>query len=252
MKLYSETFGSGEPLVLLHGWAMHSGIWHDFALALAQHYQVTCVDLAGHGYSAPLPCFDLASITEALAETLPDKPSYWLGWSLGASISLAMAQRFPARVCGVILMAGNPCFMQQPDWAGVSTAVLTQFADQLQHNAYATLTRFLSIQVMRLPEAKTLSKTLKSAVLARPAPDTASLHGGLLILQSADLRPALTQLSVPLLILLGQRDSLVPVAIAPLLAQSAPHAQIHVVTGAAHVPFLSHSDEVVAKIRAFI
>ena len=43
-KIYHQTFGKGKPIVLVHGWAMHSGIWQDFARQLAQQYQVTCID----------------------------------------------------------------------------------------------------------------------------------------------------------------------------------------------------------------
>ncbi|MBS4051006.1 MAG: pimeloyl-ACP methyl ester esterase, partial [Methylomonas sp.] len=34
---------------MLHGWAMHTGVWRDFARRLAEYYQVICVDLPGHG-----------------------------------------------------------------------------------------------------------------------------------------------------------------------------------------------------------
>lgn len=51
MSLHVETLGSGAPLVLLHGWGMHGGIWSDLAAELAEHHQVHCVDLPGHGFS---------------------------------------------------------------------------------------------------------------------------------------------------------------------------------------------------------
>ena len=50
-KIHTETYGLGKPIVLVHGWAMHSGIWRLFARELAKHYQVTLIDLPGHGRS---------------------------------------------------------------------------------------------------------------------------------------------------------------------------------------------------------
>lgn len=252
MSLYCETFGTGQRVVLIHGWAMHSGIWRDFAEQLAQHYQVTCVDLAGHGRSASVSPFTLAKLTDALAASLPDEPCCWLGWSLGATVALEIARRFPERVSRLILVAGNPCFLQRDDWAGMSATVLDSFAANLQANAQATLVRFLSIQVMALPNAKALSKTLKTAVLAYPVPDTETLNGGLAILKTADLRPTLAQLSVPLLVILGKKDSLIPVAIGQQLMQLAPTASIYVLEHAAHVPFLSHPQEVLKQITQFM
>ncbi|MFI3219142.1 MAG: alpha/beta fold hydrolase, partial [Methylococcales bacterium] len=90
-KLYSETYGSGKPITLVHGWAMHSGIWRDFSQSLAEHYQVTCIDLPAHGRSDRLDQFNLENVSDALVNALPNQPSCWLGWSLGATIVLDIA-----------------------------------------------------------------------------------------------------------------------------------------------------------------
>ena len=50
--LHVDSYGSGTPLVMLHGWGMHGGMWGSAVTKLAQHYRVHCVDLPGHGYSA--------------------------------------------------------------------------------------------------------------------------------------------------------------------------------------------------------
>ncbi len=47
--LHVEVTGSGAPLVLLHGWGMHGGVWTDVAAQLAQDFRVHSVDLPGHG-----------------------------------------------------------------------------------------------------------------------------------------------------------------------------------------------------------
>ena len=62
--LHIEARGDGPPLVLLHGWAMHSGVWGALVPRLAQRHRVHAVDLPGHGYSAPAPSFTLASFWE--------------------------------------------------------------------------------------------------------------------------------------------------------------------------------------------
>ena len=85
-KIYTEIFGSGKPIVLVHGWAMHSGIWRAFAQELATHYKVTLVDLPGHGRSVAMSPFTLESVSKALVDAMPDEPCCWLGWSLGAAV----------------------------------------------------------------------------------------------------------------------------------------------------------------------
>jgi pimeloyl-[acyl-carrier protein] methyl ester esterase len=51
MSLHVEVTGSGEPLLLIHGWGMHGGMWGSAAERLAQDFRVIAVDLPGHGFS---------------------------------------------------------------------------------------------------------------------------------------------------------------------------------------------------------
>ena len=51
MSLHIDTQGQGPDLILLHGWAMHSGIFAPLLAKLTAHFRVHCVDLPGHGQS---------------------------------------------------------------------------------------------------------------------------------------------------------------------------------------------------------
>jgi len=250
-RLYSETVGTGKPITLVHGWAMHSGIWRAFARQLAQHYQVTCIDLPSHGRSDTLSQFTLEAVGDALVNALPDTPSCWLGWSLGATVVLDIARRYPERVNSLILLAGNPLFVGTDDWAGVKPTVLDGFAENLTLNCQATLLRFLALQVNGLPDGKTLLKDLKAAIMECPTPDNASLQGGLEILKHTDLRAALAELEIPVSVILGDKDTLVPVAVAEHL-RSLGIAHPSIINGAGHVPFLSHPQQLLALINCFM
>ena len=251
-KIHQQTFGKGKSIVLVHGWAMHSGIWRDFAQQLAQYYQVTCIDLPGHGRSEKIDSFTLDLISDALVNAVSDKSSCWLGWSLGATVVLDIARRFPERVDSLVLLAGNPLFTQKAQWPGMNVGLLDAFADQLNGDCQATLSRFLSLQVNNLPDYKTLLKTLKSAVLECDAPDNETLQGGLDILKNADLRPALSETSVPVSVILGTRDTLVPVSAGQNMQALAPEITLNIIDKAGHVPFLSHSQDVLAIISRFM
>lgn len=250
LKLYSETFGSGKPITLVHGWAMHSGIWRSFAQSLAQHYQVTCIDLPSHGHSDKLSPFTLETVGDALVETLPDKSSCWLGWSLGATVVLDIARRYPERVDALILLAGNPLFIRSEQWAGVKPEVLDAFAASLTTDCQATLLRFLALQVNSLPNGKSLLKELKTAVMECEPPDYDSLQGGLDILKNTDLRAALSELDILVSVILGDKDTLVPVAVFDNLINLG--IQPEIIKGAGHVPFLSHPQELLTLIHRFM
>ncbi len=258
MKLNYLVYGTGKPIVLVHGWAMHSGIWGDFAQQLAHSHRVICVDLPGHGQSSVLEPFELAAISAALASTVANEAACWLGWSLGATVALDFAHRYPERVSSLVLLSGNPCFCRSPvaslttAWPAMNDQVLQQFAEQLRDNSQATLLRFLALQVLGSDHYKRLLAELKQSTAACPPPDSATLAGGLAILKQADLRAALADLVIPVMAILGGRDTLVPVAVGEAMRQIQPLLQVQVLDKAAHAPFLSHPQAVLALVRDFL
>jgi pimeloyl-[acyl-carrier protein] methyl ester esterase len=252
MFIHTETYGTGEPLVLIHGWAMHTGIWRTFAKQLAQHYQVICVDLPGHGHSEKLPDFTLETISNHLQKILPPTACSLIGWSLGGSVALDLASRFPERVNNVILIGSNPCFVNKPTWAGMKLLVLEKFAADLTADCHGTLLRFLSLQVNGLQDYKVVLKELKTALLACQAPEKDVLQGGLVILQQQDLRPQLARLHCPVQVILGSHDTLVPVAVGEQMQSLNSHLRLNIINKAAHVPFLSHPRQLINILQDFM
>lgn len=252
IHIHQETFGQGKPIVLVHGWAMHTGIWRNFAKALAQHYQVTCIDLPGHGRSETMNPFTLEQMSAALVKAVPDTRCCWVGWSLGAAVVLDIAHRFPERVDALVLLAGNPAFLQTASWPGMKGKLLDNFAENLQANCQATLLRFLSLQINGLEDSKALLKELKQSVTECAAPSHDTLQAALDILKQADMRPVLSGLKRPVSVILGARDTLVPVAVGQKIQQLNAGCELAIIDRAGHVPFLSHQQELVAIISRFM
>jgi pimeloyl-[acyl-carrier protein] methyl ester esterase len=250
--IHTETFGHGKPIVLVHGWAMHSGIWRAFAKELAKHYQVTLVDLPGHGHSEAVTPFTLETVSDALVDAVTDERCCWLGWSLGAAFVLEIARRFPERVDKLILLAGTPCFVKKPGWPGMDEQVLDSFAESLQQDSHATLLRFLSLHIKGIDNQKVILQELKTLVFEAPAPDQLTLQEGLVILKQTDLRHEFASIKVPFAIVLGQLDTLVPVAVAGKMQELLPEIDLTIIDRAGHVPFLSHQGVVISAIRHFM
>jgi pimeloyl-[acyl-carrier protein] methyl ester esterase len=250
-KIHLETFGAGKPIVLVHGWAMHTGIWREFARQLAQDYRVTCIDLPGHGRSGKIDPFTLERISDELVKAVSE-PSCWLGWSLGTTVVLDIADRYPERVSSLVLLAGNPLFTQTAQWPGMDIHLLDEFAEHLHENCQATLLRFLSLQVKGLPDHKVFLKALKTAVFECDAPDAKTLQGGLKILKQADMRAILSGLNIPVSVILGGLDTLTPVAVSQKMQRLLPSLELNIIDRAGHVPFLSHSLETAAIISRFM
>jgi pimeloyl-[acyl-carrier protein] methyl ester esterase len=252
VKVYQQSFGQGQHIVLIHGWAMHSGIWREFAKELSKFYRVTCIDLPGHGQSEKMDAFTLESISDVLIKSISDEASCWLGWSLGATVALNIAHRYPERCKALIVLAGNPHFIRTDRWPGINVQVLNAFADSLFADSQATLLRFLSLQINGLPDYKDIAKKLKAIVSEYSAPDHQTLEQGLCILKETDLRPALAKLAMPVSAVMGNRDTLVPAETGHKIQQLLPALQLNVIDKAGHVPFLSHQAEVLSIICRFM
>jgi len=250
--LHTESFGQGKPIVLVHGWAMHSGIWRTFAQELAKHYQVTLVDLPGHGRSGAMSSFTLETVSEALIDAIPNEPCCWLGWSLGATFVLEIARSFPGRVKQLVLLAGTPCFVKKDGWPGMDVTVLDKFSENLQKDTHATLLRFLSLHIKGMDNQKAALQELKTLVFETPEPNKATLKEGLDILKQTDLRDGFTHLKIPVGVILGQLDTLIPVSVGAKMQNLMPELELTVIDRAGHVPFLSQKGAAANAVCRFM
>jgi pimeloyl-[acyl-carrier protein] methyl ester esterase len=251
-NVHLQIQGQGPPLILLHGWGLHGGVWETTAAALAHEYRVIRVDLPGFGASAPLRTpYTAETLADAVATAVPE-PAIWIGWSLGGLVALAAAAR-GAPVEKLVLVGATPRFVQAPDWpAAVAPEVLSAFAAELETDYQATVLRFLALQARGSERAREELRSLREMVLARGAPSLAALRGGLAVLRDSDLRPSLPALHLPALVIHGERDVLVPLAAAQTMMSTLPRARLAQLAGAGHAPFLSHPDAFTETLLSFL
>lgn len=278
MNLHVETFGSGAPLLLIHGWGMHGGMWGGVAEKLAEQYCVHVVDLPGHGYSTPstIPFGPSASKYERVADLRFDKPIAngsevnldtlvdqlaaqfseplsVCGWSLGGQLALRWAARDSLQIQRLVLVASTPCFVRQADWpCAMAAETLAEFAAALTGNYAQTLRRFLALQVRGSDQERELLTSLRSVLFSRGEPELSALQAGLDILRDGDLRCSLPTIDQPTLVIAGERDTLTPPQAAHYLAEQLPDAALALIKGAAHAPFLSHPKEFIEHLTRFL
>ncbi|MGH8713598.1 MAG: pimeloyl-ACP methyl ester esterase BioH [Casimicrobiaceae bacterium] len=254
MSLHVESAGSGPPLVLLHGWAMHSGLWQPVLPRLAARFRVHCVDLPGHGRSATVAPYTLAGIAAEVAAhcaALPEPPTL-LGWSLGGAVALYRALAEPAAVARLIVVGTTPCFVSRDDWLhAISLETLRRFGDELAVSYRATLQRFVTLQVQGSEHARDVLARLRGQLFTRGEPSPPALRAGLEVLAATDLRPRIAAIAQPALVIAGERDTLVPAAAGAWLAAAMPAGRFAPIAGAAHAPFLSHPEAFLAALTGF-
>ncbi len=112
LNLYSEIYGIGKPLILLHGGFGAVSMFEKILPSLAEHRQVIAVELQGHGHTAdidrPLSFEQMADDVAALIRHLKFERSDILGYSLGGGVALQTAIRHPDLVRKLVVVSA-PC-----------------------------------------------------------------------------------------------------------------------------------------------
>lgn len=249
MRLHIEASGVGPDLVLLHGWAMHSGIWRGVRDGLARHFRVHLVDLPGHGFSAAYQPGTLERMVEMVADSLPASCIVG-GWSLGGQVAIELALREPVRVQKLALISTTPCFVKREDWQwGMDAATLQLFMENLKQDYKATMNRFLALAASggSSGTASVLAR-LRKNFFQRGAPDATALQAGLQILLTSDLRERLKNVTQQAVLLHGENDVITDPGAARWMNQQLQNSKLIMFPRCGHAPFLAYPDQFVAGI----
>ncbi len=249
-QLHCETRGVGPDLVLLHGWGMGAQVWAPVLPELTARYRVTCVDLPGHGDSPVLAGDDLSLWLEALLAVAPEG-AVWMGWSLGGMLALAAAEARPDSIGGVVSVASNLRFIATDDWPeAISPETFQDVVDGITVDPVKTLQRFIALQFLGVREAAAEPHRLRAQVAAS-RPSSAGLLAGLDMLRAIDNRSRMGNVEVPVQMLFGEKDKLVPSAVTRAIQVLNPAVDIATIAGAGHAPFLTHTDVFLHTVKPF-
>jgi malonyl-CoA O-methyltransferase len=251
--LHVEIRGVGPDLVLLHGWALHGGMWGPWIEDLARRARLHLIDLPGHGRSAwPEDASTLRDLARLVSPHVPQGAAV-LGWSLGGMVALELARSRPGELSALVLVATTPCFLAREDWpAGMNPGVLDGFAAGLAGDYRRTLANFLALQTWGDENAAHALRWLRANLDSHGEPDSQALAAGLGILRHADLRSELASIAIPSLVIAGEHDRITPVAAGRELASRLPSARFVEVPKAGHAPFLSHPETVRHEVESFL
>lgn len=256
--MYYTRKGSGKPLLLLHGWAMHRGVWNDMTAALAGSFELIAVDLRGHGASVSLPgpytFTAFADDIRCLIKNLGLNAVTAVGWSMGVSILLKLFQQPLPLIDSCIFISGTPSFVTRDDYpCGVPRTVVQRLHRQVSRNYPAGLENFYSL-LFTEEERRALQDSAGYALVvnSRHAPAQAAALESLECLAAEDLRPSLAHITVPTLLIHGSDDRVCVPAAARYMQEHIRGSRLLNLQGAGHVPFLTRCDTVSAAIRELL
>ena len=261
--LHYKRGGNGPPLVFVHGVLGSHRVWADLAADLAEEYTVVVPDLFGHGASAThRGDYSLGAHAAAVRDLVQacglDRVTI-IGHSLGGGIALQFSYLFPERVRSLVLVASGGLgrevnvLLRAPTLPG-SEWILPMIANRWARRQGATLTRGLSLVGLRggpdLAEALSGFESLGDAehrhaflatIRAVVGPDG----------QRLSAREILPAISVPTLVVWGDRDRMIPMSHALEAVELIPGARLEVFEKAGHFPHLDEPERFASLVREF-
>jgi len=240
--------GDGAPVLLVHGFGADLNTWMFTQSVLAEGRRVIALDLPGHGGSAKeVGAGDGESLTDAVEgalEALGIGRGHLVGHSMGGAVAALLALRRPDLVSSLTLIAS----------AGLGPEINGSFIDGFVRMAR----RREAVEILGLlvHDPALLSRTMVedvlrykrldgvSAALARIA--EAWFAGGRQLL---DLTDRIATLAMPVQLIWGREDRIIPVTHAEGLASRFP---VHIIEQAGHLPHMEKAAEVNRLIKRFI
>ena len=224
VELYYEDHGSGEPVVLIHGWPLSSRSWENQVLALVEAgHRVISYDRRGFGNSSqPWEGYDydtFAADLEALLSHLDLRDATLVGFSMGGGeVARYIGNYGTDRVSKAVLASAVPPFLYQSDDnpdGGLDDATIEQFEDGVRGDRIAFLDTFTE-QFLSPGKGLTGEKVQSSEPTREYLRDIAAFASpkGTLDCITAfgktDFRDDLAKFDVPTLVIHGDSDQVVP------------------------------------------
>ena len=230
-RIWYATYGSGPPVILLHGGLGHSGNWGYQVPALVRSgYRAVVIDSRGHGrstrdgrpYTYELMAADVAVVMDALRL----ERAGLVGWSDGACTALILAAKAPTRVAGVFYFACNM------DPSGAKEFVFTPIIGRCLNRHKQDYQRLSTTP----DDFEAFSEAV--GLMQRTQPNWSARD--------------LAQISAPVVIVHSEHDEFIEREHAEYLARNIPEAEFVELPGVSHFAPLQRPDQFNTAMLAFL
>jgi pimeloyl-ACP methyl ester carboxylesterase len=262
-RLFYKDWGSGDPVVLLHGWPLTGDTFDDAALALAEAGKRCIVpDRRGFGRSdQPWNGYDYDTFTDDVGAILDDAgiegPVSLVGFSMGGGeVARFLTKYGPARVSKAVLIgAVVPYMLKTADNPnGVPQATFDEMTAGMKKDREKFFSGFFKdfygVGVVAAPVSDdVLMNSWRQAMMAGLRPTLGAAQA----FATTDFRPDLASFTVPTLIIHGTKDATVPIdATAREAAKAIPGAQLIEYDGSAHGLFATDKERLIGDLLNFL
>ena len=234
--LHYEQVGQGsQNLLILHGWGRSLGEWFPIAQKLSSNYTVTLLDLPGFGSSEepPIPwdTFDYANLVLEFMKKIEIENPTILGHSFGGRIAAILAANNPDQVSSIILVDAGGIHIQ---------SFVTKFKIFFYKLFVKPTKSLIPSRFKKLfgsDDYRTLSGTMRTSFIK---------------IVNQDLRHLFSNITLPVSIIWGSNDQVLPVEYVKIYKKLIPHAQVRIIWGADHSPHLSKSTDLAKALEEIL
>jgi pimeloyl-ACP methyl ester carboxylesterase len=245
-------WGEGPPLVFIHGASDINRSFVQLISRLSSHFRCIAYNLpSGHDDGARLSAYEHDHLVEdlwILLDQLKLHRAYVYGSSFGSTVALRAMRQRPERLPRGILQGGTA---HRPL--------------RLVERVFAWVARRLPGPTARMPRRERLLELVHKEPFTSRPPEVwrayvewtgearlAALGHQARLLHKIDLREELSSIYQPILLVHGDRDSVIPRPHAEMLLRSLPSAGLAVIEGAGHVPYYTHPEALAEVVRHFL
>ncbi|RQS12159.1 alpha/beta fold hydrolase [Burkholderia sp. Bp8998] len=262
VSLYYKDWGTGRPVVFIHGWPLNADMWDVQMHHLAsQGFRCIAYDRRGFGRSSqPWQGYDYDTLADDLAgllDKLDLREVTLVGFSMGGGeVARYIARHGAARVAKAVLIgAVTPLIAQRDDYQeGIAVEVFDGIRTAILADRATFLENFWSLFTGSNRAGSTVSRAALEATtyMALQAGLNATLdcvHA----FSETDFRADLDKLDVPTLIVHGDDDQTAPIELtARATANRVPHATLLEYEGGPHALYLTHAEQLNEDLLAFV
>jgi pimeloyl-ACP methyl ester carboxylesterase len=274
-RLHVEELGAGPCLLFSHGFSLTQDAWHYQRRDLPAGFRCVFFDQRGHGRSGRPRRDDysldaLAGDLKAVLDWTGEQRVVVVAHSMGGIASLQFAQRFPeevgARVAGLALVDSTYADALK----GMTAALTARGAAKAQRAVITAAFNFIGADPIRANQLRRRGSDLGYLGTrlfgfgSNPSPSQVAFVDRLLAgtdvevwakvfpsLVDFDLSDGLAALDLPVLVVVGDKDRLTPVASARHMAEHIPGARLLVLEDAGHCAFLEEHEVLDGELAAF-
>ncbi|MGA5516754.1 alpha/beta fold hydrolase [Streptomyces pseudogriseolus] len=262
IDLYYEDHGTGQPVVLIHGYPLDGHSWEKQTRALlAAGYRVITYDRRGFGQSSqPTTGYDydtFAADLNTVMETLDLRDAVLVGFSMGTGeVGRYLGTYGSERVAKAAFLASLEPYLLKTDDnpTGVDASVFAGIEQAVTEDRYAYFTAFyqdfynLDENLGTRISEEALRNSWNVAAGSSPYASIAAVATW-----TTDFRADLAKIDVPALILHGTADRILPIeSTGEPFHQALPEAEYVVIEGAPHGLLWTHAQEVTDALLAFL